>query len=190
MKFFAVILIAVVVGAMSALAFAYSGIYDVSASKPHSKIVDWFLSTVSHASVERHSRGIDIPDLDEGTLVFAGVKDFDSRCATCHGAPGQEPSGIGQGLNPPAPDLAEAAREMTSAELFWITKNGIKMTGMPAWGKTKTDDELWPVIAFLTRLPDLDADAYQAMLGSSADTGLYGDDGTVVPGRHRKEEAQ
>ena len=82
---------------------------------------------------------------------------------------------MGQGLNPPAPDLAEAAMEMTPAELFWVTKNGIKMTGMPAWGKTREDDELWPVIAFLTRLPELDSEAYQALLTAADGTGFHND---------------
>jgi len=94
---------------------------------------------------------------------------------------------MGQGLNPPAPDLAEAAKEMTPAELFWVTKNGIKMTGMPAWGQTQRDDELWPVIAFLTRLPDLDSDAYQAMLASAAGMGLHSDEGPAGTGSHDDE---
>jgi mono/diheme cytochrome c family protein len=180
----AVILVAVVVGVVSVAGFAYSGFYDVSASSPHSNLVNWLLSTVSHASIERHAKGIAEPDLDEGTLVLAGVKDFNSRCVACHGAPGQEPEAVGRGLNPPAPDLAESAKEMTPAELFWVTKNGIKMTGMPAWGKTQRDDELWPVIAFLTRLPDLDSDAYQTMLASAAGMGLHSDDGPADTSSH------
>jgi mono/diheme cytochrome c family protein len=202
MKSPTVMLVAVVVGVVSVVGFAYSGFYDVSASSPHSYMVTWLLSTVSHASIERHSKGVEVPDLDEGTLVLAGVKDFNSRCLACHGAPGLEPEAMGQGLNPPAPDLAESAEEMTPAELFWVTKNGIKMTGMPAWGKTQEDAELWPVIAFLTKLPDLSPDAYQTMLASAAGMGLHSDDGPAGTSshddesradttlKHRKEEAQ
>jgi mono/diheme cytochrome c family protein len=190
MKLPTVILVASVVGVVSAVGFVYSGFYDVSASSPHSNVVNWLLSTVSHESIKRHSKGVEVPDLDEGTLVLAGVKDFNSKCVACHGAPGQEPEAMGQGLNPPAPDLAESAEEMTPAELFWVTKNGIKMTGMPAWGKTQEDDELWALIAFLTRLPELDSDAYQAMLASATGMGLHSGDEPAGTGSHddRKEE--
>ena len=83
---------------------------------------------------------------------------------------------MGKGLNPPAPDLAEEAAEMTSAELFWVTKNGIKMTGMPAWGATHDDSSIWPVIAFMKELPGLDGPAYQAMLESASGHGHHAED--------------
>ncbi len=158
---------------LAGLGFVFSGIYDVSASSPHSGIVDWLLSATSHASIERRAADIDVPDLGDDALALAGIGDFDSMCVACHGAPGREPDAMGQGLNPPAPDLAEEAEEMSPAELFWVTKHGIKMTGMPAWGNTHDDDALWSVVAFMTRLPDLDADGYQAMLASAGGMGHH-----------------
>ncbi|MFQ6005653.1 MAG: c-type cytochrome, partial [Woeseia sp.] len=101
---------------------------------------------------------------------------YNSMCAGCHGAPGMEPEPLGQGLNPAAPDLAEEAAEMTPAELFWVTKNGIKMTGMPAWGATHDDDAIWPVVAFMTNLPGLDQAAYQALLAEAQGSGHHGED--------------
>ena len=166
------------IAAVLTIGFAYSGLYDVSASSPHSGIVDWLLSTTSDASVKRHAKGIQVPDLRDDTMVLAGVNDFDAMCTVCHGAPGQESEAIGQGLNPSAPDLAQAATELTPAELFWVTKHGIKMTGMPAWGATHDDDALWPVVAFITTLPDLDAQSYQALLTIAGGMGHHtaGDD--------------
>jgi mono/diheme cytochrome c family protein len=75
---------------------------------------------------------------------------------------------MGKGLNPPAPDLGEEAAELSTAERFWVIKNGIKMTGMPAWGATHDDSSIWPVVAFLKELPDLEGLAYQAMLESAS----------------------
>ena len=63
----------------------------MSASSLHSNMVNWLLSTVSHASIERQSKGIEVPDLDEGTRVLAGVKDFNSKCVACRSLPGQAP---------------------------------------------------------------------------------------------------
>ncbi len=175
MKLLKILAVAAIIALAAVLGFAYSGLYDVSATTPHSGAVSWLLATTSHASVERRSKGIDVPDLDDSALALAGVNDFDSMCVSCHGAPGKEPGAIGKGLNPAAPDLAESAMEMQPAELFWVTKNGIKMTGMPAWGKTHSDDDLWPLVALITQLPKLDADAYQALLASGAGSGHHAD---------------
>ena len=187
MKIITKLVITLVVSVLAVAGFAFSGLYDVSASSPHSGIVAWLLSTTSHASIERRAKSVDVPDLEDETLALAGISDFDSMCTGCHGAPGQDPEAMGQGLNPPAPDLAEEAEEMTAAELFWVTKNGIKMTGMPAWGKTHEDDELWPLIALLTRLPELDADGYQAMLVSAAGMSHHNDDEPAEEHSHADE---
>ena len=173
MKTLITLAIVVIVGLMGAIGFVYSGLYDVGASSPHSGFVNWLLSTTSHASVERRARDIEVPNLEAEALQLAGVNDFNGMCAGCHGAPGQDPEAIGQGLNPPPPDLAESAKEMTPAELFWVTKNGIKMTGMPAWGASHDDDAVWPVVAFLKKLPDLDVASYQAFLATAEGFGHH-----------------
>ncbi len=153
--------------------FAYSGLYDVSASSPHSGVVNWLLSTTSRASIERHASNVNVPDLSNESLARAGINDFNAMCIGCHGAPGQAPEAMGQGLNPPAPDLAESAAHMNPAELFWVTKHGIRMTGMPAWGATHGDEALWPVVAFMTLLPELDAVRYQVLLASADGVGHH-----------------
>jgi len=71
------------------------------------------------------------PSLDDEALQLAGINDFDAMCAACHGAPGQDPEVIGKGLNPPAPALKESVTHRTPAELFWVTKHVIEMTGVP-----------------------------------------------------------
>ena len=176
MKTLFTLVVVVGVGLAGAIGLAYTGLYDVAASSPHSGFLNWLLSTTSHASVERRARDIEVPNLERSALILAGINDFKGMCAGCHGAPGQDPEAMGQGLNPPAPDLAEAAAEMTAAELFWITKNGIKMTGMPAWGASHDDNALWPVVAFLTQLPNLDAAGYQLMLTDAQGLGHHADD--------------
>ncbi len=95
---------------------------------------------------------------------------------------------MGQGLNPPAPDLAEEAAEMTPAELFWVTKNSIRMTGMPAWGATHDDESIWPVVAFMTRLPDMDESAYQELLASAEGQGHHAEDAAGEEHSHDETE--
>lgn len=187
MKTLTTLIIAVVIALLGIVSYAYSGLYDVSASSPHSGVLDWLLSTTSHASIARRASEIEVPELDHDDLVLAGINDFNSMCTGCHGAPGKDPEAMGQGLNPPAPDLAEEAAELTPAELFWVTKNGIKMTGMPAWGVTHDDDAIWPVVAFMTRLPELDAAAYQELLAAAEGQGHHASD--AADAEHSHEES-
>ena len=168
--------IAVIIVVIIVVGYVYSGLYDVSATSPHSGLANWVMSTTMHASVDRRAKEIDVPNLDDEALQLAGINDFDAMCAACHGAPGRDPQAMGQGLNPPAPDLTESAAHRTVAELFWVTKHGIKMTGMPAWGASHDDEDLWPVVAFMTVLPKLSADAYQSMLASAAGSGHHAAD--------------
>ena len=176
MKILTKLVIAGFIGVTAIVGFAYSGIYDVSASSSHSSVVAWLLSTTSHASAERRAKDIEVPDLNDHDLARAGVNDFNSMCVGCHGGPGQTPEAMGQGLNPPPPDLAESALVMSPAELFWVTKHGIKMTGMPAWGATHDDDAIWPVVAFMTKLPELDASEYQDLLDNAETMGHHSND--------------
>lgn len=173
MKSLATLVIALAAVVLGIVGYVYSGLHDISASSPHSGFVGWLLSTTSDASIKRHAAGIEVPALDDDALILAGINDFNSMCAGCHGAPGKDPEAMGQGLNPPAPDLAEKAADMTPAELFWVTKHGIRMTGMPAWGATHDDDAIWPVVAFMTRLPGLDESAYEQMLGDAQGHGHH-----------------
>jgi mono/diheme cytochrome c family protein len=55
-------------------------------------------------------------------------------------------------------------RDLSDAELFWVAKNGLKMTGMPSFGKTHTDEQLWGIVAFVRRLPNLAPEEYGAMV--------------------------
>ena len=70
-------------------------------------------------------------------------------------------SEINKGLYPQAPNLAEAAKEWTPAELYVIVKRGIKMSGMPAWGPTHSEEELWSLVAFLKLFPSMPAAEYE-----------------------------
>jgi mono/diheme cytochrome c family protein len=184
MKTLITFFIAAVIAAIGAIGYARSGLYDVSAGSAHSKPVGWLLSTTSRASIERQATGVRVPDLSDPALAQTGASDFAAMCTGCHGAPGQAPDAMGLGLNPPAPDLADSAQRMSAAQLFWVTKHGIRMTGMPAWGVTHDDDLLWPVVAFMTRLPELDAGSYQALLASAGGMGHHDADEARIDHDH------
>lgn len=153
-----------VLGALAAasLILVYSGTYDVAADRPTGRWERWLLRTAQERSVARSSREIEAPDLADLSRIQAGAEHFAEMCQGCHGAPGLDRSEIGQGLNPRAPNLSTSAGEKEPAQLFWIVKHGIKMTGMPAFGATHSDDQVWSIVAFASQLPKMSPGEYQA----------------------------
>lgn len=151
----------------AALAFVQFGVFDVAASSPHSTAVRWLLSTTMERSVRRRAAELaPPPSPSDPGRVQAGFAAYEDMCAVCHGSPGAEPSVIARGLNPEAPRLDEAADRWSDAELFWILKHGVRMTGMPAFGTTHEDGELWDLVAFVRRLPSLSQSEYRALHGA------------------------
>ncbi len=85
--------------------------------------------------------------------VMRGQMNFTARCAACHGYDGRTPTDIGRALYPRTVDLGSpAVQQYSDAELFWIIKHGIRMTGMPAFGKIHSDEEIWHLVAYVRSL--------------------------------------
>jgi len=87
-----------------------------------------------------------------------GLEHFADHCSGCHANNGSGDSEIGRGLYPPAPDMrAAATQDLTDGELFAIIENGIRLTGMPAWGTGTPEGERasWALVHFIRRLPTL-----------------------------------
>jgi mono/diheme cytochrome c family protein len=165
MRIFATIVVTLIVLVAIGAWYVWSGVYNIAASAPHTPAVEWLLSTLESRSVEAHSDGIAAPSLTEPTRIQAGAQVYDSMCRMCHGAPGHDPSEIGQGLNPQPPKLwTDEVQRASDAELYWIVKHGLKMTGMPAFGLTHEDAKLWSVVAFVRQLPELQPEAYNAVV--------------------------
>jgi len=156
--------------AAAGLVAVYSGLIDVGATNPHYPFTRWLLETTMDRSVRVHARGIEPPPLEDPRLVRDGFRHYREMCVGCHLAPGVTSSEIRKGLMPEAPVLQEVVEEWTPAELFWIIKNGVRMTGMPAWGVTHNDELLWDIVAFLRKLPELTADQYQTLVKSAPKT--------------------
>jgi cytochrome c553 len=141
---------------------AWSGVYNIAASRGHWAVVEWFLAFGMRNSVELRALAVPAPPvLDNPDLIRLGAGHFHSGCAFCHGAPGIPVSPIAQQMLPSPPHLATAMRDWKDEELLWIVKHGIKYTGMPGWVALERDDEIWSVVAFLRRQPHLDPAAYR-----------------------------
>ncbi|MCI0566590.1 MAG: cytochrome c [Acidobacteria bacterium] len=95
-----------------------------------------------------------------------GLKHFADHCATCHGNDGSGDTAIGKNVYPKAPDLRKTdTQSLTDGELFFIIHNGIRFTGMPAWGKGKPEEDLdsWKLVHFIRHLPKLTPEELEEM---------------------------
>lgn len=139
---------------MSALVTVFGGFYDVGASTQHTQWVYTLLETTFEQSVRRRARAVVVPRLDSPTLEQRGALCFRDHCMACHGAPGVAPSAAGLAMQPAPGPLVDAGAYWRTREIYWITRHGVRMSGMPAWGHRLPDDDLWAVTAFVGRLPE------------------------------------
>lgn len=164
------LLVTVAVGLVGLLLVA-TGRIPVAASAGHSAIAYWFLHSAMREAVQAQAADITAPPLDDPILVQRAAPHFDLNCAPCHGAPGVQGSLTVAGATPKPPSLAHKLGEWRARELFWIVKHGIKYTGMPAWPAQEREDEVWAMVAFLERLPQLSPDEYRRLADGAAVAG-------------------
>lgn len=93
------------------------------------------------------------PVAGNASAIATGRAAYTGSCALCHGALGDGRGRFGTSTYPPAADLlAEGPRSRTDAQLFWITRNGLSFTAMPAFSDVYSDDQIWAIVAYLREL--------------------------------------
>jgi len=160
-------LLAIVTGLAAAVYF-FGGFFDVSTTAREPALVRKALIAVRMASVSRHATATPPANLASEANWRAGARAYhDHGCVNCHGAPGVEWARFSEGLRPDPPDLLDLSKHRTPAELFHVVKNGINMTGMPGFGAAP-DPELWAIVAFVKKLPDVTDEQFKAWSGMAA----------------------
>ncbi len=153
-----------VVVSLLGILYLYSGFYDISAVTPHNSITRWLISTTMDNSVHHHAKDVTVPsNLNDPEMLKVGFQHYREMCKGCHGGPGIDRGMTAMSMYPHPPKLVRAAEEWSPADLFWITKNGIKMTGMPAFGKTHSDEKIWAIVSFLDKMPSMSHDDWVKM---------------------------
>ncbi|MGO4677552.1 cytochrome c [Bosea sp. 2YAB26] len=160
MRFIAGFVTAFIVLAIAGLALVFSGLVNIAAREPHSAPVFVLLQTAMRQSVARQAAKVPAPA--PSTDISRGFRLYNETCVYCHGAPGKDPTDIGKGLNPEPPFLPDTIQHWSAAEILWIVKNGVRMTGMPSFADTHSDDDLRAVVAFVQKLPTMTEEQYAA----------------------------
>ena len=151
------------IGVFVAGGIIFTGLFNVAATQQDSKPLTWVLVTTREASIRLHARDIQAVSLEGATRRDNGFRIYRAECAMCHTPIGRKPTPMAVGFNPQAPGFGKDAGDMSPTELFWVTKNGIRFTGMPAWKPSRSDREIWDIVAFTMTLPEMSAADYDAM---------------------------
>ena len=131
--------------------------------------------TAVEAFIARRLRHLAVPSADrnmknpvpfENDVLSEARVHFADHCALCHGNDGRGETKIGQNLYPKAPNMTlSTTQSLSDGELFYIIKNGVRLTGMPAWGEDSEEDdrESWKLVHFIRRLPEMTPDEVEEM---------------------------
>lgn len=156
---------ALVLVALAGLGAVLGGAVNVAATWREPPPLRWLIHTAYERSVARRSAAIEVPaPVADPDRALAGARAFEQMCAICHTPPGHEPTVQAAGLSPAPPRLTALAARRTPAQAFWVIRNGVRMTAMPAFGPTHTDAQLWQLVAFLERARALDGAGYDALV--------------------------
>ncbi len=142
------------------------GLFPIGADNPPSAIERALASRAMDVYANKHK-----PDMPNPTAITAenlteGAKEYEEHCAFCHGGAKAKISPMRDKFNPPAPQLLDRIPHDPDNWLFWVTKHGVRMTGMPSWDGVMSDEEMWKVIAFIKhsdKLPPETAAAWQKL---------------------------
>lgn len=158
----------VVLGALAIGAgiFIMSGMYNIGADEPHWMPTMMAIDKLREHSIAARMADMKVPNLDDQARVSEGVEHYSAMCTGCHLAPGITDSEMRPGLYPMPPDLTKVGSK-DPKRTFWIIKHGIKMSAMPAWGKTHTDDQIWNMVAFIRKMPGMTPAQYIALGGKA-----------------------
>jgi mono/diheme cytochrome c family protein len=158
--FIAAAIIVAIAAPIFVFAYVKSGVFDVAASRPHSKLVEWITHETMINSIKRRAPDVAVPTHISTARAMGGFCQYEAHCVACHGAPAVAREQWVNGLNPAPPYLLDATQQWKPRELEWIVRNGIKMTAMPAWRESMSDRQITDVVTFVAVMPKMPPQTY------------------------------
>jgi mono/diheme cytochrome c family protein len=121
---------------------------------------EWITHETMINSVKRRAPDVALPKEVSVAQAIRGFCAYETHCVACHGAAAVARAQWVNGLNPEPPYLLDATKRWSPSQLHWIVRNGIKMTGMPAWRESMTDRQIRDVVAFVEAMPQMPPQTY------------------------------
>ncbi len=153
----------ILAGIAGAYLFLSLGLMPANADANPSFMEKWAARKSLHATIAREAQTGAGPLSVNDESLLAGIRLYAANCAVCHGAADGKPSNIAQGLFQRPPQLAKhGVDDDPEGEIHWKIKHGIRLTGMPAYTSTMSDNEIWQTTVFLKHMNGLSIKAEAA----------------------------
>lgn len=149
---------------VAAYLYVRSGRVPVATSAPAMPFEKTITRMGLHAAIEQGAPKT-VPLTADETVYLSGVQTYREHCAVCHGLPNQPLSAIAAGEFPKPPQLfkGKGVTDDPPQETYWLVTNGVRLTGMPGFEKTLSDEQRWQVSLLLANAQQLPASAQQAL---------------------------
>ncbi|SRR5258708_6323782 len=144
-------------GVAGAAAFGWVTIRRGFSARDNPSVVEIYVAkTARRLSVPASARNATNPFPPSAEVLSEARAHFADHCTTCHGNDGSGKTQIGQNLYPKTPDMRlPNTQNLTDGEIYYVINNGIRLTGMPAWGTEEKDEDSWKLVVFVRHQPQL-----------------------------------
>ncbi len=158
------IIVAVIAIAVGVYFYFDTGRAPVATSAQPMPFEKMLAKKAQHARIEMEMPKT-VPITADAAAYTAGAQVYRDNCAVCHGLPGQPQSHIAAGEYPPPPQLfhGKGVTDDPAGETYWKAENGLRLTGMPGFGKSLSTTQLWQVSLLLANADKLPADVQQTL---------------------------
>ena len=154
-KFILGVIVTLLVLILGGLGFAMLGFFPTNANLPPPRIEKRLANGAVDASMERHAPRVTNPLPPTDQNLEDGMKIYTMNCALCHGGLDRKPSALANSFYPPAPNLVSDTPDDPEWHIFYTIRTGVRYSGMPAWEKTLSEQDMWKVTALLSHLAKL-----------------------------------
>ena len=150
-----------------AITGCFFGLAPTAATAAPNSLEALFARRALNASLARAPR-VQNPVQPTSENLGAGLQLFRRNCAGCHGTPVRASPWGTTSFYPRVPQFGQEPPRRPDWQLYWVVKNGVRYTGMAAWGKLLSDDDIWTVVTFLNHVQDLPPDVAADWQGRQA----------------------
>ena len=154
-KFILGIFATLLVLVLGGLAAAMLGLLPTNADVEPPHFERRIATSALDASMERHAPRVNNPLPPTDVNLIDGMKVYTMNCAVCHGSLDNKPSPLQKSFYPPPPQLVLEPSDDPERHIYYAVRTGVRYTGMPAWNKALSEEDIWKVTAFLSRIQKL-----------------------------------
>jgi mono/diheme cytochrome c family protein len=154
-KFLFGVIVTLLIIILGGLGFAMLGMFPTPANVEPPHWERHLANEAVDASMERHAPRVTNPLSATDQNLEDGMKIYTVNCAGCHGGLDRKPTDFGHSFYPPAPNLISDPPDDPEWHIFYTIRTGVRYTGMPAWDKTLSEQDIWKITTFLSHMDKL-----------------------------------